>query len=361
MTRQQHSTHPHSSAFICVYRWFNSLSVTLYPLRSRLSLVFRILCAVSVPLCLCGESVFRFLPVRFAFSPLSRFRSGSQYSPQSLRLSVSPSKTLHAVVAIALAVCQTTLLRAAEAPSIAPPSPAEGVAIEQRLGQSISLDNRFLDETGSEVELETFFGRRPVVLMLGYYECPMLCNQVLHGLIKVLNGVDFQAGKDFELVVVSIAPDETTTMGLRKREAFLAQYHHGAQAAAGVHFLCGKEPNIRRLAEEVGYRYRYEPQSRRYAHAAGVMVATPSGKLARYFYGIDYSTRDMRYALIEAADERLGSTVDQVLLLCFHYDPTTGRYGLAIMRLMRVAGLLTVACLGGFIALMIRRERRRPA
>jgi protein SCO1/2 len=353
MTRLQHSTHQPSSGFIGVHRWFNSLSVSPYPLRSRLSFLSRLLCAVPVALCLCGESLLRFLPVRFAFSPLLRFRSGSKYSP--------PSKLLQALAAIALAVCQTAPLRANEAPNIAPPSPAEGVAIEQRLGNTISLDNRFLNESGTEVELGKFFGRRPVVLMLGYYECPMLCNQVLHGLIKVLNGVDFQAGKDFELVVVSIAPDETPTMGLRKRDAFLAQYHHGAQAAAGVHFLCGKEPNIRRLAEEVGYHYRYEPQARRYAHAAGVMIATPSGKLARYFYGIDYSTRDMRYALIEAADERLGSAVDQVLLLCFHYDPTTGRYGLAIMRLMRVAGLLTVVCLGGFIALMIRRERRRPA
>jgi protein SCO1 len=281
--------------------------------------------------------------------------------PPSLRPSAPPSKTLLFIAAIALTACNLAPLRAGEAPSVAPPSPAEGVAIEQRLGNSISLDNRFLDETGREVELREYFGRRPVVLMLGYYECPMLCNQVLHGLIKVLNGVDFQAGRHFELVIVSIAPDETPTIGLRKREAFLAQYHHGAQAAGGVHFLTGTESNIRRLADEVGYRYRYEPQSRRYAHAAGVMIATPSGKLARYFYGIDYATRDMRYALIEAADERLGSTVDQVLLLCFHYDPTTGRYGLAIMRLMRVAGLLTVVGLGGFIALMIRRERRRPA
>ena len=334
MTHAPISYHPHSSVFICVYLWFKSLSVVLPGLWSSLCR------SISETQCLGGETR---LPVRHSPFPI-------------------PHSPFTFLIAIALAACTPSALRADEAaPSIAPPSPAEGVAIEQRLGQSISLDNRFVDESGVEVELGQFFGKRPVVLMLGYYECPMLCNQVLHGLIKVLNGVDFQAGRDFELVVVSIAPEETPTMGLRKREAFLAQYHHGAKSAGGVHFLCGKEPNIRRLADEVGYHYRYEPQSRRYAHAAGVMVATPSGKLARYFYGIDYSTRDMRYALIEAADERLGSAVDQVLLLCFHYDPTTGRYGLAIMRLIRVAGLLTVVGLAGFITLMLRRERRRPA
>jgi protein SCO1/2 len=188
-----------------------------------------------------------------------------------------------------------------------------------------------------------------------------LCNQVLRGLLTVLSGVDFQAGRDFELVVVSIAPDETPTMARRKREAFLSQYDRSAEAAQGVHFLTGREENIRRLADEVGYRYRYDSRSRQYAHAAGVVVATPRGRLARYFYGIDYSTRDMRYALIEASDERLGSTVDQVLLLCFHYDPTTGRYGVAILRLLRAAGLLTVGGLAAFILVMLRREQRRPA
>jgi protein SCO1/2 len=266
------------------------------------------------------------------------------------------------IVAIALALCFTSPLCAEdEGPQVAPPSPAEGVAIEQRLGNSLSLDNRFRDEQGRELELKELFGRRPVVLMLGYYECPMLCNQVLHGLVKVLKGVDFDAGKDFDLVVVSIDPDETPTNGLRKKEAFLHQYDRSAEAVGGVHFLTGTEPNIRRLADEVGFRYRYEPKAKRYAHAAGVMVVTPAGRLARYFYGIDYSTRDMRYALIEAADERLGSAVDQVLLLCFHYDPSTGRYGLAIMRLMRVAGLLTVVGLAGYITRMIRRERRLAA
>jgi protein SCO1/2 len=259
------------------------------------------------------------------------------------------------------------------ADSLAPPSPAQGVAIEQHLGQSLSLDNTFRDEAGRTVRLGEYFGKRPVVLMLGYYECPMLCNQVLQGMLRTLKALEFQPGREYEVVVVSIEPKETPQQALRKREAFTTNFvtsgkvaeadgsAASASVAAGVHFLCGDEANIRKLADEVGFRYRYDPKIKQYAHAAGLMVVTPAGKLSRYFYGIDYPTRDMRFALMEATNEKLGSVVDQVLLLCFHYDPTTGRYGLAVMRLLRMAGLLTVGGIAIFVTTMLRRERKRLA
>lgn len=243
-------------------------------------------------------------------------------------------------------------------PDLAPKvAPGEGVAIEQRLGQKISLDNKFRDQDGREIQLGELFGKRPVVLMLGYYECPMLCNQVLHGLLTTLKGIDFEAGREFDVVVVSISPDETPLMALRKRSAFLAQYKRGDQAGAGVHFLCGDQASITKLADEVGFKYRYDEKIKQYAHAAGVLVVTPAGTTARYFYGIDYSTRDMRFALIDAAEEKIGSAVDQFLMLCFHYDPTTGKYGLAIMRLLRTAGIATVCGIALFVTTMLRRER----
>ena len=245
-------------------------------------------------------------------------------------------------------------------PSFQPPSPAEGVAIEQRLGHTIDLDLKFRDEAGRDVQLRELFGRRPVVLMLGYYECPMLCNQVLHGLLRGLKALEFEPGREYEMVVVSIDPKEQPLQALRKKESFVAQLAKSRESStAGVHFLTGEAGSIARLADEVGFRYRYDEKSKQYAHAAGIMIATPQGRLARYFYGIDYSTRDLRFAVMEASEERLGRLVDQVLLLCFHYDPTNGRYGVAIMRVMRFAGVLTVCGLGLFVTTMLRRERRR--
>ncbi|MGC3967465.1 MAG: SCO family protein [Pirellulales bacterium] len=241
-------------------------------------------------------------------------------------------------------------------------APAEGVAIVQHVGDVISVDNTFRDEEGKTVRIGDYFGKRPVVLMLGYYECPMLCNQVLQGLLRTLKALEFQPGQEYEVVVVSIAPHETPLHALRKREAFLANLAtSGREITGGVHFLSSDEANVRKLADEVGFQYRYEEKTKQYAHAAGVMVLTPGAKLSRYFYGIDYPTRDMRFAIMDAANEKLGSVVDQVLLLCFHYDPTTGRYGLAIMRLVRTAGVLTVCGLAIFVTTMLRRERKRLA
>jgi len=244
----------------------------------------------------------------------------------------------------------------AQAPGL-PPQLRE-VGIDQRLNQSIPLELSFRDETGRAADLGEYFGRRPVILALVYYECPMLCNQVLNGLLRSLRAVRFDAGRDFEVVAVSIDPRETPGQAAIKKRQYASGYGR-AGAAAGWHFLTGQEPAIRRLAGAVGFRYAFDARRDQYVHAGGIMVLTPEGRLARYFYGVEYSARDLRLGLVEAAAGRIGTAVDRVLLFCFHYDPETGKYGAAILRMIRGAGLATVLALGSFLAVMLRRERRQ--
>jgi protein SCO1/2 len=239
-----------------------------------------------------------------------------------------------------------------------PPPP--DVGIDQRLGEALPLDARFLDEQGRELPLVELFGERPVILALVYYECPMLCTLVLKGLCAALADVSLAPGVDYDVVAVSIDPGETPELARAARDAFAARLG-GAEAARGLHFLCGAEPEIARLAGAAGFRYAYDPATDQYAHAAGVMVVTPEGRLARYFYGIDYPPRDLRLALVEASAGRIGSLVDQVLLLCLHYDPATGRYGLAVQNALRLGGGATVLLLGGFVVRSLLADRRRRA
>jgi protein SCO1/2 len=248
----------------------------------------------------------------------------------------------------------------------APPPPVaarddllEQVGIDQRIGAQLPLDARFLDEGGREVSLGELFARRPVILALVYYECPMLCTLVLNGLFESLGALGFDAGAGYEVVAISIDPGETPALARAKRDGYAARL--GGDAARGLHFLCGREEEIARVARAAGFRYAYDAGRDQYAHAAGIMVATPSGELARYFYGVDYPPRDLRLALVEASAGRLGSPVDQVLLFCLHYDPARGRYGLAVLDLIRLGGGLTVLLLGLFIARSLRADRRAPA
>lgn len=235
----------------------------------------------------------------------------------------------------------------------------DAVGIEQRIGARLPLDARFVDETGREIALGDLFGRRPVVLALVYYECPMLCNLVLNGLVAALKGVALRPGEDFEVVAVSIDPEETPELARAKRDGYAARL--GGRAAEGMHFLVGAEDAIQRTSKAVGFRYAYDPAEDEYAHAAAIVVATPEGDLARYFYGVEYAPRDVRLALVEASSGRLGTVVDQVLLLCFHYDPARGRYGLAILNAIRLGGGLTVLLLLGFVGKHLAGDRRRAA
>jgi protein SCO1/2 len=232
------------------------------------------------------------------------------------------------------------------------------VGVDQRLDNPLPLDTAFTDETGRQVRLRQYFGQRPVILLFAYYECPMLCTMVLTGVSGSLEALPFDAGKDFEVVVVSIDPGETPALARDRKADFVRRYGR-AGAGAGLHFLTGRQESIGALADAAGFRYAYDAAIDQYAHPAVVTVATADGRVSRYLFGIDFPPRDLRLALVEAGAGRIGTAIDQALLFCYHYDPTTGRYGLAIMNVVRVAGLLTVAVLAGSIAVSLRRERRR--
>jgi protein SCO1/2 len=226
----------------------------------------------------------------------------------------------------------------------------------------VPLDLPFVDESGRDVKLGDYFGKRPVLLAMVYYECPMLCTQVLNGVTGALKTLNFDVGKEFDVVAVSINPKEGPGLAAQKKAAYLERYGR-PQTAPGWHFLTGREENIKKLAAAVGFRYEFDESMQQYAHGAGVEVLTPTGVIARYFYGIEYSPRDLRLGLIEAADEKIGSPIDTALLLCFHYDPTTGKYGPTALTLVRIGAVLTIAAFGAFLFVSLRRERtsRRQA
>jgi protein SCO1/2 len=230
------------------------------------------------------------------------------------------------------------------------------VSIEQKLNEQVPLDLTFRDESGQTVTLRQYFGKKPVLLTLVYYECPSLCGLVLQGLLKSLRVINYTPGEQFEIVTVSISPTETPELAAAKKANFLKEYGR-EEAAAGWHWLTGDEKNIRALADAVGFRYVYDPKTKQYAHAAGIMLLTPSGKISRYFYGIEYSPRDLRLGIIDASQGKVGSLVEKVILFCYQYDPTTGKYGLLVVRLIQLGGLVTLLILGGFIGTMFYRER----
>ena len=241
------------------------------------------------------------------------------------------------------------------------PSVGADIGIVQHLNQQVPLDLTFRDDTGKKVQLADLMNNgRPVILSLVYYECPMLCTQVLNGLLRSMRVMSFDVGTEFDVITVSIDPGETSALARAKKNEYVGRYRREG-AAAGWHFLTGEADQIERLAETVGFRYEYDEETDMYVHASGVMLLTPEGRLARYFYGIEYSPKDMRLGLVEASENRIGSPVDQVLLLCFQYDPTTGKYGLAIMNSIRLAGGATVVLLVLLIVGMIRRDRRLQA
>ena len=237
------------------------------------------------------------------------------------------------------------------------------IGIDQRLGERVPMNLAFRDETGAEVRLDEILDKRPAILSLVYYECPMLCTQVLNGLLRSLRVLSLDVGGEFEVITVSIDPGETPALAAAKKKEYVGRYGRDG-AAGGWHFLTGTRERIEELAEAVGFRYEYDAETDLYVHASGIMVLTPAGELARYFYGVEYAPKDLRLGLIEAAEERIGNAVDQVLLLCYQYDPTTGKYGLVILNSLRVAGAATVAVLAALVIGWIRRERRqagRPA
>ena len=239
------------------------------------------------------------------------------------------------------------------------PRPLREIGFDQNLDQPVPLDVVFRDERGAAVRLGDFFGRRPVVLVFAYYDCPMLCTQVITGLASALAVLSLEPGRDFEIVTVSFNPADTPAAAAAKKAMYLERYTREG-AGAAWHFLTGDPPSIARLTKAAGFRYAWDADTKQFAHPSGVIVLTPDGRLARYLFGIEYGPRDLRYAIVEASEGRVGNAADALLLYCYHYDPMTGRYGFVVMRALRLAGGATVLALCAFIVVMIRREKRLP-
>ncbi|HUR98857.1 MAG TPA: SCO family protein [Pyrinomonadaceae bacterium] len=240
------------------------------------------------------------------------------------------------------------------------PAALKKIGIDQKLGEQLPLDTEVKTEDGRTVELGTLFGSgRPVVLALVYYECPMLCNEVLNGLTGSLKGISLDAGKDFDVIALSFDARENEKPGLaqNKKTAYMERYGR-AGSEKGWHFLTATQPSIDAIANAAGFHYQWDEKSNQFAHAGGVMVVTPQGKMSRYFYGIDYAPRDLKLGLMDSADNKVGSVSDQLLLYCYHYDPSTGKYGLAILRVVRLGGVLVLLGMGAMGFVFWRRGRK---
>jgi protein SCO1/2 len=239
------------------------------------------------------------------------------------------------------------------------PASLREVGFDQKVNDQAPLDLTFHDEDGRDVQLRDYFHGRPVILVLAYFKCPMLCTEVLNGLVQTMLDMPLEVGKDYEVITVSFDPRETPAMATAKKKTYIERLGRDG-AEAGWHFLTGDEDAIRQLTDAVGFRYRYDARNDQYAHASGIMALTPEGKIFRYFFDIRYGPRDLRLSLVEASQNRIGSRVDQVLLYCFHYDPTQGKYGPAIMNLLRVGGVLTVLGIGLFVGMLWRKDQKEP-
>jgi protein SCO1 len=272
-------------------------------------------------------------------------------------------KVAIAVVAVILttpAIAHGQMFGSAEPPDLNPstkkPRILERVGVDQKIGERVPAGLTFRDETGRTVRLGDYFGPRPVVLALAYYNCPMLCTHVLNGIAGSLRTLDFQPGRDYEVVVVSIDPREGPRLAAEKKATYVKHFGR-PETAAAWHFLTGRDEEIHALADAVGFRYAYDRNIDQYAHAAVFEILTPKGIVSQYLYGIEFAPRDVRFALIQSSDNKLGTIVDRVLLLCYHYDPATGRYGAGVITAVRIGGVLLMAAFGTFLFVNLRRDR----
>ncbi len=241
------------------------------------------------------------------------------------------------------------------------PSALKSVGIEQKLNEQLPLDSEFKDENGNIVKLGDYFGTgKPVILALVYYECPMLCNEVLNGLTGSLKGISFDAGKEFEVVAISFdaRENEKPELAKNKKASYLNRYAR-VGAENGWHFLTGTQSEIDKVTTAVGFNYKFDEATNQFAHAGGVMIITPNGKISRYLYGIDYSPKDLKFGLMDSAEGKIGNPAEQLYLYCFHYDPATGKYGLTILKVLRLMAIATVLGLGGMLFVFWRRNKRK--
>ncbi len=260
---------------------------------------------------------------------------------------------LVAALAAAAVACALAPARAQQAPN----KIFTEVGLDQKLGAWVPRDVTFRDEQGQTVTLGSFLTTRPVILALVYYDCPMICTEVLNGMVKSIQNLNLDIGKDYEVVTVSINPREGPPLAASKKASYVKALDRPGGAGAW-HFLTGDDPQIKKLAAAVGFRYVYDEATGQYAHPTGIMVLTPQGQLARYLYGVEYAPKDLQFALIQASHNTVGSPVDQFLLLCYKYDPMTGKYGLVLWNLLRIGGALTLLAVGGIVTFFLVRERR---
>ena len=240
------------------------------------------------------------------------------------------------------------------------------VGIEQHLNQQIPPSLPFRDETGKPVELAEYFGRKPLILNLVYYRCPMLCGEVLSGLVSALRILKFDVGQEFDVLTVSFDPRDTPEMATAKKAELLKRYGRPG-AAEGWHFLTGNQAAIDALTQSAGFEYEYDPKIQQFAHATAILVLTPEGRIAQYYYGVEFAPRDLRLGLVQASENKIGTVADQVLLYCYHYDPDQGKYGAIISRILKLAAAATIVLLGTFLIAMFRlgsvtehRHNQRP-
>ncbi|MFZ0520571.1 MAG: SCO family protein [Candidatus Acidiferrales bacterium] len=267
------------------------------------------------------------------------------------------------LAALAVAFAMLALASSAAAQLASDPMQSVGVrpdllkqvGIDQKLNQSVPLNLTFRDEHGQTVQLSQYFGQKPVILTLVYYNCPMLCTQILNGVESGLKELPLDIGKQFNVVTVSIDPSEGHVLAEVKQEMYTGMYGRPG-ATQGWHFLTGDEPQIKQLANAVGFRYAYDPDTKQFAHASAIMILTPEGKISRYLYGIQFPSRDLRLGLDEASEGKIGSPVDAILLFCYHYDPHTGKYGLLISHVIQAGGAITLLILGALVLVLFRGE-----
>jgi protein SCO1/2 len=234
------------------------------------------------------------------------------------------------------------------------------IGIDQKLNEKLPLDLEFTDEHGASVKLGQYFGQRPVVLAMVYYGCPMLCTQVLNGLGGSLQGMSYSVGKEYEVVVVSFDPGETPAMATDRKKQFMRRFISDPPEG-NIHFLTGRDSSIKALTGAIGFKYAWDTATSQFAHPAAITVLTADGRISRYLYGVEFAPKDLKLAIVESSEGKIGSLVEQAMLFCYHYDPETGRYGFAIMNMVRAAGALTVLVLVGAIVISLRRERRQQA
>lgn len=252
----------------------------------------------------------------------------------------------------------TAIAGAQQVQTLYGPVPGDNVRIDQMLDNLLPLDATFRDDSGESVPLQRFFNNKPVVMTMVYYRCPLVCSEVMQGLLAVSRVMQFDAGKEYEIVLISIDPKETPEIAAAKKASFLRTYNREG-AEQGWHFLTGEKSEIDRVAQACGYKYQFDPKTGLYAHGAAIWVVTPKGHISQYLKGVEYKGTDLRLALVNASDEKIGNLADQITLFCYMWDPANGRYGIAVLRLMQLAGILTVLLLGGFVLGAVRRDKNK--